>query len=220
MAEDGPDLASTDRRLADYATAFSFLADLASARSEAQAIERIIGMFTTLCAPSCSAYLQCGESGPGPLVTVPPQPDPEADTERLASLSGRWSRTSSGRGFTLRIADAAGTLGVLEVEDVAVPDRLDHYINLGLGLVDVCALAVRNARTHEQLVGTLAALQLALAEVKTLSGLLPICAWCKRIRDDVGTWDQIEAYVRQHSDATFTHGICPDCAHKMHGAGR
>jgi len=151
------------------------------------------------------------------LLTVPPLQGSDADTDRLANLSGRWAHTPSCRGFALRLADAEGTLGVLEIEDVAVPDSLEHYVNLGLGLVDVCALAVRNARTHEQLVGALADLQRALAEVKTLSGLLPICAWCKRIRDDAGSWAQIEAYVRQHSDAQFTHGICPDCARKVYG---
>jgi len=57
-------------------------------------------------------------------------------------------------------------------------------------------------------------LQAALAEVKQLSGLLPICAWCKRIRDDEGDWQQIETYITIHSEADFTHGICPDCARK------
>jgi hypothetical protein len=55
-------------------------------------------------------------------------------------------------------------------------------------------------------------LQGALAQVKTLSGLLPICAHCKRIRDDQGYWNQIELYIRRHSNANFTHGICPECA--------
>jgi PAS domain S-box-containing protein len=59
-------------------------------------------------------------------------------------------------------------------------------------------------------------LQDALAKVKTLSGLLPICAWCKKIRDDRGYWSQIEVYIEQHSDAAFTHGVCPDCARSMY----
>lgn len=54
-------------------------------------------------------------------------------------------------------------------------------------------------------------LQTALQQVRTLSGMLPICAHCKKIRDDRGYWNQIEAYICQHSDAEFTHGICPDC---------
>jgi PAS domain S-box-containing protein len=54
-------------------------------------------------------------------------------------------------------------------------------------------------------------LQNALVEVKTLSGLLPICANCKKIRDDHGYWIQVETYISKHSEATFTHGLCPDC---------
>lgn len=54
-------------------------------------------------------------------------------------------------------------------------------------------------------------LQDALHHVRTLSGLLPICAHCKKIRDDHGYWTQIETYIREHSEAEFTHGMCPDC---------
>jgi PAS domain S-box-containing protein len=59
-------------------------------------------------------------------------------------------------------------------------------------------------------------LQEALANVKSLSGLLPICASCKKIRDDKGYWSQVESYIQSHSDATFTHGICPDCIKKFY----
>jgi len=59
-------------------------------------------------------------------------------------------------------------------------------------------------------------LQAALAEVKTLSGLLPICAACKKIRDDKGYWNQIEVYIHEHSGAEFSHGICPECAKKLY----
>jgi hypothetical protein len=59
-------------------------------------------------------------------------------------------------------------------------------------------------------------LEKALSRVKTLSGLLPICASCKKIRDDKGYWNQIETYLDQHSNATFSHGICPDCAQRLY----
>jgi len=54
-------------------------------------------------------------------------------------------------------------------------------------------------------------LQAALAEVKKLSGLLPVCAWCRRVRDENDHWISLEVYVREHSETDFTHGICPDC---------
>ncbi|MDZ7831428.1 MAG: response regulator [Desulfobacterales bacterium] len=57
-------------------------------------------------------------------------------------------------------------------------------------------------------------LKKALAEIKTLSGLLPICSHCKQVRDDKGYWSQIESYISAHSDAHFSHSICPECAKK------
>jgi hypothetical protein len=62
----------------------------------------------------------------------------------------------------------------------------------------------------------IAELQEAVNNIKTLSGMLPICASCKKIRDDKGYWTQIEAYVSEHSEAEFSHGICPDCAKKLY----
>ena len=59
-------------------------------------------------------------------------------------------------------------------------------------------------------------LQSALAEVKTLRGIIPICASCKKIRDDKGYWNQIELYIKNHSEAEFSHGICPECAKKLY----
>jgi GAF domain-containing protein len=68
-------------------------------------------------------------------------------------------------------------------------------------------LELRRVSTH---------LAKALNHVKKLQGLLPICAWCKRIRDDKGYWDQVEAYFHKSTGADFTHGICPQCMEKAH----
>ncbi len=64
---------------------------------------------------------------------------------------------------------------------------------------------------QRQLAKKNAELQEALRTVKTLSGLIPICCSCKRIRDDEGYWDQVESYITKHSGAQFSHGICPEC---------
>ncbi len=67
------------------------------------------------------------------------------------------------------------------------------------------ALALRNRELQE-----------ALAKIKTLSGLLPTCMYCKKIRDDKGHWNQIEDYISDHSEAGFSHSMCPECTKKMH----
>jgi DNA-binding NtrC family response regulator len=61
----------------------------------------------------------------------------------------------------------------------------------------------------------IAQLEEALSKVKTLSGLLPICSACKKIRDDQGYWSQVEGYIQEHTDARFTHSYCPECARKF-----
>lgn len=71
-------------------------------------------------------------------------------------------------------------------------------------------------QTHVQHSRTMKDLQDALARVKQLSGLLPICSHCKKVRDDQGYWNQIESYIDAHSEARFSHGICPDCIKKLY----
>lgn len=62
-------------------------------------------------------------------------------------------------------------------------------------------------------------LKRALEQVETLEGMLPICAWCRRVRDEEGLWEQIETYVSKHSDTTWTHGICPECMGQLADKG-
>lgn len=76
-------------------------------------------------------------------------------------------------------------------------------------------VALKQARDREQ--ALIKELETALAQVRQLSGMLPICASCKKIRDDKGYWNQIEVYISEHSEADFTHGICPDCAKAFYG---
>ncbi|MGD8563607.1 MAG: hypothetical protein PVG03_13765, partial [Desulfarculaceae bacterium] len=60
------------------------------------------------------------------------------------------------------------------------------------------------------------ALTKALKKIKTLSGLLPICSSCKKIRDDKGYWNQVEDYVAEHTEASFSHSICPECMERLY----
>jgi DNA-binding response OmpR family regulator len=65
-----------------------------------------------------------------------------------------------------------------------------------------------NKEQKELIIG----LEDALSQIRQLSGLLPICSYCKKIRDDNGYWNQLEVYIRDHSETEFTHGICPECS--------
>ena len=71
-------------------------------------------------------------------------------------------------------------------------------------------------RHREEREKLIAELREALATIKTLHGILPICSSCKKIRDDKGSWTQIEAYISEHTDTQFSHGICSECAEKLY----
>jgi len=86
--------------------------------------------------------------------------------------------------------------------------RLISFLTIGYILGQLHKLLIEERKISRDL-------HAALNQVKTLSGLLPICAWCKRIRDDKGYWQQIEEYVKTHTDVQFSHGLCKECAAKM-----
>jgi len=77
-------------------------------------------------------------------------------------------------------------------------------------------IAIYKSQAEKERKKLIAELRAALAKVKLLSGMLPICAACKKIRDDQGYWNQIESFIREHSEAEFSHGICPDCAQRLY----
>jgi hypothetical protein len=93
-------------------------------------------------------------------------------------------------------------------------DATSHLLAFGavIGFISTRATLHERERLIERL-------QQANDEIKTLRGLLPVCAWCARIRDDErgGRWEKLEIYVSQRSEAEFTHGICPECAEAMLG---
>ena len=96
-----------------------------------------------------------------------------------------------------------------------------RVIAMAVGLIILSILCIQQRemtsrqkaeKAREELIREL---QKAFSEVKQLSGLLPICSYCKKIRDDKGYWNQIESYIHEHSEAQFSHGICQECA-KIH----
>ena len=111
--------------------------------------------------------------------------------------------------FTQKFLHANGPVFQMDLTATLIPWRNDKAI-----LVTFRDITER-LQAEEERQNLINQLQEALAKVKTLSGLLPICASCKKIRDDKGYWNQIESYIRDHSDAEFTHSLCPECAKKL-----
>ena len=123
---------------------------------------------------------------------------------RRAMRGSQWCTTTERR-------RRDGTL--VEVELHAVPLWVDQEIKGAYGIYQDITERRRHEAERERLVQEL---QEALGNVKTLRGLLPICASCKNVRDDQGYWSRIEIYLRAHSEAEFSHGICPACAKQLY----
>jgi len=114
----------------------------------------------------------------------------------------------------LPIQSGEAVLGVLAIGTEQPRAWSGQQIEVLSSFADQAAVALTNAHLYEAEAAARAAAEDALAQVRTLQGLLPICAWCKRIRNDDNYWVQIESYVTSHTAATFTHGICPECRAK------
>ncbi len=91
-------------------------------------------------------------------------------------------------------------------------DAAGKIVGITCASVDI----TESKRAEESLREKMGELQKAFDQIKTLRGIVPICSSCKKIRDDKGYWEQVEIYVRDHSEAQFTHGICPECIKKLY----
>ncbi len=134
-----------------------------------------------------------------------------------------FSRLPPGRyRFQVRAANSDGVWNEEGAEVVLVQQPFFYqtrlfYVLAALGTVFL-GLAIhlgRVRRLRARARDLTSQVDAALAKIKVLSGLLPICAWCKKIRDDHGQWNQMETFIRNRSEAEFTHGICPECMSRI-----
>ena len=132
----------------------------------------------------------------------------------------------------LDLPDSKGIDTFIKVHDLA-PD-MPVMVLTGLNDEETAILALRKGAQDYLVKGTFDAnllsrsiiysierkklmiqLEHSLREIRTLKGMIPICAWCRKLRDDDGYWKQVEAYLSEHTDAQFTHGVCPECSLKL-----
>ena len=221
----------TCKQTSELSMALDLLSRLPRLSTESEVIKTILDLFNMLFAPKKSCYLPILDGEPGKMHTGAAMGiDSTRSRERMVNLHTAYEWCESGDGFRLSVRREKETIGVIEVDEFEFPQHKEHYLNLALSMTGVCLLAVQNARTFESLQQTQAMLEqrnrtldglveelkVALKQVKQLGGLLPICSSCKKIRDDQGYWNQIEAYIGDHSEVEFTHGICPDCAARLY----
>lgn len=108
-------------------------------------------------------------------------------------------------------------IGVIAVQSYTDPDLYNETdMEMMISVADHLGVAIERKRSEENRELLIKELQKALEDVKTLQGIIPICSHCKNIRDDKGYWNLLEAYIQKHSDAFFSHGVCPDCIKKFY----
>lgn len=110
------------------------------------------------------------------------------------------------------------TRGIPVIFVTSLDEDADEAAGFALGAIDYVTKPIRPAivlariQNHLERERLIAELQKALSDVNALSGLIPICAWCHKLRNDDGYWRQVDAYLTSRGGASITHGICPDCA--------
>jgi putative methionine-R-sulfoxide reductase with GAF domain len=135
------------------------------------------------------------------------------DHEDLKTFRSRIFELSMNSLITMPIIDSENTLiGVIKLasrkqKNIEVEERLFFQMAM-----EIFTNIFLRKRSEEEKGALITELKQALSQVKTLRGLLPICAHCKRVRDDEGYWNRIDSYISAHTDVDFSHGICPDCA--------
>ena len=111
---------------------------------------------------------------------------------------------------TIRIVISLTMDGHIIMNDIYIAASIPFIIAAFMSVIFV-NLIKKVDEAEQNNARLVADLQEALAKAKTLRGLLPICASCKKIRDDAGYWHQVEVYIRDHAEVDFSHGLCPDC---------
>jgi len=146
------------------------------------------------------------------------------ESERMAAISsefirdgmakgnGRYVRSETYNALEVELLRRDGTPFDAEIQASYVLDEAGRPRVMRTIVRDISPRKAQQ-REHEE---TIRRLEAALGEVRTLRGLIPICAWCHRIRDDKGYWQQLEQFLSEQTEADFTHSICEACAHDFH----
>jgi hypothetical protein len=167
--------------------------DLSAPGDEAAVLDRIGILCTSLYAPATLVVASWRDHAIH--LHQPPHADPAdlATLQRFLAADDGESHalTPDGQGFMLRFSRCGAVNGGVLMNDFAFPENRDAYLNQALSIAPICELVIARARS--------------------LQGIVPVCSYCHRIRDRRGDWRRFEEYLLHHSDAMFSHSLCPGC---------
>ncbi len=123
-------------------------------------------------------------------------------------------------GIQVVVMGARVVIATSAIQQWSAGAAFERLVSLSLLETSLFIVAIFMSLLIAEMLRRQAALQKALTDVSVLSGMLPICAWCKKVRDDQGYWNQLERFIASHTPVDFTHGICPDCAAQHMAEGK
>ncbi len=195
MARQAEELGQARRRLGEQAALVDLVQRLSATIDEEAIVRVLLEVAQSLFAPGTMLWLshwkgQWGEAQWLPL--GPPLAELEAE---LRACAAGVQPTAARDGMLLRFEGPDGPMGVLGLAQLAFPNQIPTYLETARTLLDAAQLALGNARN--------------------LHGMIRICAWCRKVKDEDKGWGSFEDYLHAQSSATFSHGMCPDCANQL-----
>lgn len=212
-------LQEKSRQLADYTMTFDMFPQFSELVSTDSVIQHAFLMFMTLTAASKMAFIPLHDSASSQdIVFHGAAYESELLNVDIQKTEENITPTKLDTGFILKITASNRLLGLIEVTGIPFANHFKHYSDLAVYVGQMYALALSNAIHFEELSQQSSILkkrtvelESALSEINSLRGIIPICSYCKKIRDDQSSWHKLETYITKHSDAVFSHGVCPHC---------
>jgi len=206
------EVSRANREAADLFMVMDLIGELVGVVSRDEVVAKVLDLFVMLFAPRVVAFAPV-PSNSAAIVFRPAMARDVGvdDLQAFLAADAESASTTSGQGFMVRVSHRATLLGAVLTDGIRFPEFVIHYRGLASIIARVCGLSLANAESYEALGQANTELREALERIKTLRGLLPICMHCKKIRDDSGYWQKLEEYLGEHSEAEFSHGICPSC---------
>ena len=195
MARQAEELGQARRRLAEQAALVDLVQRLSATIDEGAIVAVLLEVAESLFAPGTMLWLSHWKGQWGEAQWVPPGPPLVGLEAELRACAAGVHPMASGDGMLLRFEGPDGPMGLLGLARLAFPHQIPTYLETARTLLDAAQLALGNARN--------------------LHGMIRICAWCRQVKDEDKGWGTFEDYLHEQSSATFSHGMCPDCASRL-----
>jgi len=197
MARQAAELGQARRRIGEQAALVDLVQRLSATIDEDAIVRVLLEVAQSLFAPGTLLWLSHWKGQWGAAQWLPLGP-PLAELEaELRACAAGVQPTAAGDGMLLRFEGPDGPMGLLGMAQLAFPNQIPAYLETARTLLDAAQLALGNARN--------------------LHGMIRICAWCRQVKDEDKGWGTFEDYLHEQSSATFSHGMCPDCAARLAG---